>query len=198
MVEAASVDNVILTHMHPDHAGGLLTPDKKVLFPNASVHVNEVELAFWSSDEIYGKAPPDFKFVFDYVRTAIKPYKDAGKIVTYKDGATFLPGISAITAPGHTVGHTMIHLSSQGKELLLWGDIVHSAALQFADPDRSISFDTDQAMAIAARKKVFDMVVSDRLMVAGAHLPFPGLGHVAKASAGYAYLPAPWSEELAM
>jgi glyoxylase-like metal-dependent hydrolase (beta-lactamase superfamily II) len=114
----------------------------------------------------------------------------------FKDGNEVMPGISAILAPGHTVGHTMLRLSSRGSDLLIWGDIVHNAALQFPEPDRAISFDTDQAMAISSRQRVFDMVATDRLMIAGAHLPFPGLGHVAKASAGYTYVPTPWNENL--
>jgi hypothetical protein len=86
----------------------------------------------------------------------------------------------------------MIRVSSQASELLLWGDIVHNAALQFAEPHRAIAFDTDQAMAIASRKRV----ATDRLMIAGSHLPFPGIGHVAKAAAGYAYVPVQWSADL--
>jgi glyoxylase-like metal-dependent hydrolase (beta-lactamase superfamily II) len=113
-----------------------------------------------------------------------------------KDGNEVMPGIGAILAPGHTVGHTMLHLSSRGSDLLVWGDIVHNAALQFPEPDRALSFDTHQAMAISSRRHVFDMVTTDRLMIAGAHLPFPGLGHVAKASAGYTYVPTPWNEDL--
>jgi len=114
----------------------------------------------------------------------------------HKDGTTFAVGIIAVAAPGHTVGHTMVRISSAGSELLLWGDIVHNAALQFPEPDRSIVFDHDPAMAIASREKVFDMVASDRLLFAGSHLPFPGLGHAAKASSGYTYVPLPHSEHL--
>jgi glyoxylase-like metal-dependent hydrolase (beta-lactamase superfamily II) len=195
-VDPAAIDVVILTHMHPDHVAGLLTTDKKVAFPNATVHVHEADYEFWASTEMAAKAPDDFKLFFEIARNAIRPYTDAGKVMMLKDGNELVPGISAILAPGHTVGHTMLRLSSRGSDLLVWGDIVHNAALQFPEPDRALSFDTDQAMAIASRRRVFDMVATDRLMIAGAHLPFPGLGHVAKASAGYAYVPLPWSEDL--
>jgi len=94
------------------------------------------------------------------------------------------------------VGHTMVRVTSAGDELLIWGDIVHNAALQFPEPDRSIAFDHDPTVAIANRKKVFDMVASDRLLFAGAHLPFPGLGHAAKGSSGYTYVPLPHAEYL--
>jgi len=90
----------------------------------------------------------------------------------------------------------MVRVSSQGNDLLLWGDIVHNAALQFAEPERALLFDTDQPTAIASRKRVFDMAAADRLAIAGAHLPFPGIGHVAKAAVGYAYVPMPWSADL--
>ena len=195
-VEPATVDMVILTHLHPDHAAGLLTTDKKVAFPNATVHVSEAEYGFWTAPEIYAKAPDEFKPFFDIARNSIKPYVDAGKVAMFQDRTEFAPGIAASGAPGHTMGHTMVHLSSGPSELLLWGDIVHNAALQFPEPDRAISFDTDQAMAVTSRKRVFDMVATDKLLIAGSHLPFPGLGHVAKASTGYAYVPVQWGADL--
>jgi glyoxylase-like metal-dependent hydrolase (beta-lactamase superfamily II) len=195
-IDPAAIDEIIITHLHPDHSAGLLNADKKPAFPNARVHVDEVEHPFWVSEEIRSKAPDDFKPFFDMARDSVKPYADAGKLSLFKDGAELLPGIVAIRAPGHTVGHTMLRLSSQGADLLIWTDIVHNAALQFPEPERTIVFDTDQAMALATRKRVFDMVSTDKLLVAGSHLAFPGIGHVAKASTGYAYVPVSWAPDL--
>jgi glyoxylase-like metal-dependent hydrolase (beta-lactamase superfamily II) len=193
-VNPASVDDVVITHMHPDHIPGLLGPDGKTMFPNAVVHINSDEHAFWTSAQNRNQAPDEFKVFFDLANAAIKPYADAGKLQLFKDGAQFAPGVTAAAAPGHTVGHSMIRVSSDGSDFLIWADIVHCAALQFPEPDRGIAFDTDPAMAIANRKKVMDMVATDRLLFAGAHLPFPGVGHAAKAGSGYCYVPLTHAE----
>jgi glyoxylase-like metal-dependent hydrolase (beta-lactamase superfamily II) len=196
-VDPAAIDAVVITHIHPDHAAGLLTPDKKVAFPNASVHVNADEHAFWLEGEIkVPDAKPFWKGFAELGRAAFKPYADAGKVHTFKDGAELIPGITAVHAPGHTIGHSMVRLHPTGGEILLWGDIVHNAALQFPEPDRSIAFDFEPPTAIATRKKVFDMTATDRLMVAGTHIAFPGIGHVAKAGTGYAWVPVAWNPDL--
>ena len=115
---------------------------------------------------------------------------------TYKDNVEILPGFTAVAAPGHTPGHTMIRVASGSENLLIVADIVHNLAFQFAEPDRSIAFDTDQALARQSRKAAFDLAATDRTLIAGAHLPFPGLGHVGRAGSAYAYVPLPWSSDL--
>jgi glyoxylase-like metal-dependent hydrolase (beta-lactamase superfamily II) len=196
-VKPGDIDDIVITHIHPDHAAGLLTPDKKIQFPNAVIHVNAEEYAWWTEGEI--KVPDAKPFWKDFAvlgRAAFKPYADAGKVQTFKDGTEIAPGITTVKAPGHTVGHTMVRLAPSGAQLLLWTDIVHNATLQFPEPERAIVFDLDPAMAVATRRKVMDMAASDRLLIAGTHLPFPGIGHVTKAGTGYAYLPIPWNADL--
>jgi glyoxylase-like metal-dependent hydrolase (beta-lactamase superfamily II) len=122
---------------------------------------------------------------------------DAKRVQTFKDGAELFPGVVAVTAPGRTVGHTMLRVApSGGGQLLIWTDIVHSTALQFPEPERSIAYDLDPPKAIATRKKVMDMAATDKLLIAGTHVGFPGIGHVAKASSGYAFVPVPWNGSL--
>jgi glyoxylase-like metal-dependent hydrolase (beta-lactamase superfamily II) len=188
-VDPGAIDAVVITHPHPDHIPGLIKADGSMLFPNAVVHVNGDDHAFWTSDEIRGKAPEEFRGFFDMAKAAIKPYAEAGKLQMYKDGTDFAPGVSSMFLPGHTVGHSMVRVSSGSGDFLIFGDIVHNAALQFAHPERSVAFDTDAALALKNRKKVFDMVTTDRLLFSGGHLPFPGIGHASKAGNGYVFVP---------
>jgi glyoxylase-like metal-dependent hydrolase (beta-lactamase superfamily II) len=193
-VAPGDIDAVVITHPHPDHIPGLIDSNGGMLFPNAVVHVNGDDHGFWTSDDIRGKAPEEFRVFFDLAKKAIKPYADAGKLQLYKDGTAFAPGVTSMFLPGHTVGHSMVRVSSGNGDLLIFGDIVHNAALQFADPERSVAFDTDAALALKNRKKVFDMVATDRLLFSGGHLPFPGVGRATKAGSGYVFVPVQYGE----
>lgn len=192
-VDPAGVDVIAMTHLHPDHFGGLLTADAKLAFPNAAIFIAEADTKLWLDEAIAAKAPADYKPFFDQARMMVGPYVAAQKYQPVADGKEVVAGVTAMAAPGHTPGHTMYRVSSGNQSLLIWGDIVHSAPLQFPHPDWAIAFDTDQELAIATRAKVFDMTSTDRLTVAGAHLPFPGIGHVVKSGSGFGYAPLFWA-----
>lgn len=185
------VDAVVITHLHADHALGAVR-DGKPAFANAELHVAETELAFWSDDAVMAAAPDEAKPYFKFARDAVKPYSDADRLTVFKPGE-ILPGLHAEDAPGHTPGHTMVRIASGDRQLLIWGDVVHYAGLQIPEPDRAIAFDTDQAQAIETRKRVLDMVATDRIEIAGSHIPFPGIGQVVRTSGGYRYIGAPWA-----
>jgi glyoxylase-like metal-dependent hydrolase (beta-lactamase superfamily II) len=191
-VDPASIDVIAMTHLHPDHFGGLVTNEAKVAFPNATIFVSELDMNLWLDEANAAKAPADFKPFFDQARLVMAPYVSQQQYRPLADGQEVVSGITAIAAPGHTPGHTMFRISSGKESLLVWGDIIHAQALQFAHPEWAIAFDSDPDIAIATRRKVFDMAASDRLTIAGAHVPFPGIGHVARAGSAYSYLPLFW------
>ena len=99
----------------------------------------------------------------------------------------------ALPTHGHTPGHTAYLFASKSKRLLIWGDILHSHSIQFQHPEVSIEFDTDQKQAIATREALFAQASKEAWMIAGAHLPFPGLGHIRREDSGYAWIPVEFS-----
>lgn len=187
------VDVVLLTHLHADHAAGLLNAEGKPLFPNAEVRVTQADSDFWLSEEIAAKAPEGFRPFFQMARTAATPYQAAGKWKTFSGEAELAPGIHAVDAHGHTPGHTAYLIESKGERLLIVGDAVHSHAVQFARPEVAIEFDSDKKQAVIARKKLFAFAAKEKLAVAGMHLPFPGIGHVRTEGKGYAWVPVEFS-----
>ncbi|WP_188261424.1 MBL fold metallo-hydrolase [Azospirillum tabaci] len=183
------VDTVLLTHLHPDHANGLLRPDGAMLFPNATVHVAKADADFWLSEEVAAKAPADSQPFFAMARAAVAPYAAAGKLKPYQPGDSLVPGVESVAAYGHTPGHSGYLFTFGERSILMWGDVVHSHSVQFARPEVVIEFDADKEQAIASRKKIFADAAAQKLWVAGAHLPFPGIGHVRTEGKGYAWVP---------
>jgi glyoxylase-like metal-dependent hydrolase (beta-lactamase superfamily II) len=185
-VEPESIDTILLTHLHPDHSLGLVDEAGTAVFPKAELVVHEIEAAFWLDRT---PQPDDSERVTRNTkaqRIVTAPYRDRIRQIT--DGEV-LPGISAMLRPGHTPGHTNWLIRSGGDRLLIWGDIVHLAAVQMARPDATLIFDVAPETARATRQSVLDWAATERLCVAGAHLGFPGFGYVVRAGAGYAYAP---------
>jgi len=183
------VDEIYITHMHGDHVGGLIT-DGKANFPNAIVRADQHDVDFWLSPATLEKAGKDEKGFVEAAQKAFKPYQDAGKLKPFEGDTELVPGVRSHASHGHTPGHATYIVESKGQRLVLWGDLMHVAAVQFPSPTVTIQFDSDSKAAKSARLKAFAEAAKQKDWIGAAHLPFPGIGHIRAEGRGYAYVPA--------
>jgi glyoxylase-like metal-dependent hydrolase (beta-lactamase superfamily II) len=189
------IDTILLTHIHGDHSGGLSVGGKRV-FPNAVVYADRHDPDYWLSADGEARAPANRKMTFKQSHQTVDPYVKAGKLRTF-DGATELfAGVRSVPEPGHTPGLNGYMVESQGQRLLLWGDIIHSAEVQFRDPTVTIEYDVDPHAAASSRERVLADAAREGYLVGGAHISYPGLGHVRKEQMGYSWVPAPYGVTL--
>jgi glyoxylase-like metal-dependent hydrolase (beta-lactamase superfamily II) len=185
------IDVVVITHGHPDHIGGLVGEDGKPTYPNARYVFGEVELDFWREGENVREAR---KANLDMYRKIVLPL--AEKATLLKPDGEVVPGIRAVNAYGHSPGMLAFHVESGGQRLLIWGDVANQYVVSIQQPEWGTGFDDVKDVAIATRKRVLDMVATDKVPVAGFHMPFPSLGWVEKAGTGYRWVPASYQFNL--
>jgi len=191
------VDEVLLTHLHKDHVGGVIL-DGKMAFPNAVLRTSETEAQYWLNAANKTTAPPFLSTFFDAAEASVAPYIAAGRFKPFSEDGQLEPGIYAMAAPGHTPGHTAYVVRNGSQTLLVWGDIIHVASVQLRDPTASVEYDTDAQSAQRSRRAMLQLASTRHYYVAAAHMSFPGLGHIRANGNEYEWIPVNYDGDPAL
>lgn len=189
-IDPKDIDAVVATHGHCDHVWGIMADDGSRHFPNAQIYISQADFDYWTDEaKLSMKEPAYMKPFVEGARKNLVPNRD--RLVFVKDSQEFLPGIQAMAAPGHTVGHTIYMITSDGKTLAAIGDLTHHQVLLMVKPRIEFAYDTDSKQSANTRVRVLEMLASNRIPLIAYHFPWPGIGHVAKQGDGFQFFPAP-------
>lgn len=192
--DPAQVNAVVISHFHGDHINGLRLKDGTAVFANAEISVPAPEWDFWMSDERMGQAPDGMRGGFQNARRVFQPI--AAQVKRFTPGAEVAPGVTSFAAHGHSPGHTIFGIASGNAKFTFVADITSHPALFVRNPDWSAVFDQDADMARATRRRVLDMVATERTQVHFYHAPFPATGFIAKDGNGFQFVPVQWSQSV--
>jgi glyoxylase-like metal-dependent hydrolase (beta-lactamase superfamily II) len=189
--ETDQIDTILLTHIHADHSGGLSVGGIRQ-FPKATVYVDKRDIEYFVTRKDNSDECEILHRQVKQSRATVGPYLKVRKITLIKGDGEVVPGITSLGQPGHTPGHTAYLVQSSGHELLVWGDIIHSSEVQFEHPEVTVKYDVDADTAAQTRLRKFQFAADKGVLVASAHISFPGLGYVRKVGGRYRWVPIPY------
>jgi glyoxylase-like metal-dependent hydrolase (beta-lactamase superfamily II) len=187
-LKAEDITDVVISHYHGDHINGVRNKAGALVYPKARIHVPAPEHAFWMDDAKMNAAPEGQRGGFQAVRRALNGLT-ADQLVQFQPGAELAPGIMSVAAFGHTPGHTLFTVAGGGQKFAYVADLTNVPQLFARNPDWAVQFDMDAEAARVTRRKVFDMVIAEKMMVGGYHFPFPAFGALEKMGTGFEFKP---------
>lgn len=186
-IDPKKISTILISHFHPDHIFGLMEKGTNAAtFAHAELVVQDTEYAWWTEAGRVEKLPEARKVLGTRIQATFPSWKN---VRLAKDGAEVVPGVRLVNAPGHTPGHAAYHLSSGAQQLMISNDVMYVPALLAPNPDWQGAYDQDGPLAVETRKRLVDRVIADKMMICGAHFPFPGLGTFVKDGNAYGFTP---------
>jgi len=190
-IDPSDIDYLIPSHAHIDHIGGILAADGTHNFPNAQIFISQEDLEYWTNEGLAGTLAEGSMRA---ARKNLLPNRD--RILFYSDGKEVIPGVVAMHTPGHTVGHTIFMIDSDGKQLCYVGDLAHHPVLLLQKPLTEFKYDTDPKQSAQSRVKMLSMLADKKIPLLAYHYAWPGIGHVAKQGDGFRFYPEGMKMEL--
>ena len=194
-IDRDAVDMVVISHFHGDHINGLLTADGKPAFAKAEVLVPAAEWKYFMDDGEMSRAPAGrMQGLFGNARRVFDAL--GRKVTQYEAGKDIAPGVTPVATHGHSAGHTSHIVSSGSGKVFVQADVTNLPQLFVRNPGWHAAFDQDSKLAEEVRRKVYDMLAAEKMMVQGFHYPFPAVAYVEKTGTGYREIPVAWNPNL--